>query len=237
MNYTKKIVIVFSILFVLLCVLIPTHVVGFPITVKDDLNRPVEFPHSPRRIVSLAPSVTEILFAIGVGEKVVGVSDHCNYPPEVAGVERVGGFANPDLNRIMTLKPDLVLAFGTVQIPVVHALEQSGARVFWTYPRTIQEILTAFERIGEITGAPLAGKKLRDKVERQISQVHERLQGFNERHRSRIFRVMGLDPLGTIGGLNFQSEIYRAAGGRNVFEDIEEDFLIVDGEELKRRIE
>jgi ABC-type Fe3+-hydroxamate transport system substrate-binding protein len=235
MNNKKNSVTIFAGILLLLYILTPIHAVASPLRVKDDLNRVIKIPHPPQRIISLAPSVTEILFATGVGEKVVGVSDHCNYPPEVAGVERVGGFSNPDLNRIMTLKPDLVLAFGTVQIPVVHALEQRGIRVFWTYPHTTQDILTAFERIGEITGAPIAGKDLRDTVEGQISHVHERLQGLREQERPRIFRIMGLRPLGSIGGMNFQSEIYRAAGGRNIFEDIQDDFFIVDEEELKRR--
>jgi len=235
MSNRGKSVIFLSGLLLLLFTLIPAQAIGFPIQAKDDLDRIIMIPCPPQRIISLAPSVTEILFAIGVGDKVVGVTDHCNYPPEVQKKKRVGGFATPDLGRIMALKPDLVLAFGTVQMPVVHALEQNGIRVFWTYPRTIQEILTAFERIGEITGAPVAGKKLRDTVEGQISRLHERLKGLREKERPRIFRVMGLDPLGTIGGLNFQSEIYRAAGGRNIFEDIKEDFFIVDKEEIKRR--
>ncbi len=222
-------------LLLLFFTLTPAQAIGFPIRVKDDLNRSVEIPHPPQRIVSLAPSVTEILFAIGVGERVVGISDHCNYPPEVEHRERIGGFATPDLDRIMALKPDLVLTFGDVQLHVVKELEAQGVRVFWTYPRTIQEILTSFERIGEITGAPVAGKKLRDTVEGQISRVQERLKRLNERERPGIFRIMGLDPLGTIGGMNFQSGLYRAAGGRNVFEDVKEDFFVVDKEEFKRR--
>jgi ABC-type Fe3+-hydroxamate transport system substrate-binding protein len=225
----------FSGLLFLLCILTPIHAIAFPLRVKDDLNRVVKVPHTPQRIISLAPSVTEILFAIGVGEKVVGVSDYCNYPSEVTRVERVGGFANPDLEKIVGLKPDLVLAFGTVQVPVVHELDRRGVRVFWTYPRTIEKILSSFERMGEITGAPVAGKQLRARVEERIKRVQERLEGLREQERPRIFRIMGLDPLGTIGGMNFQSEIYRAAGGRNIFEDIQEDFFIVDKEELKRR--
>jgi ABC-type Fe3+-hydroxamate transport system substrate-binding protein len=235
MSNKKNSVNIFAGLLLFLCILTPAHAIAFPIQVKDDLNRAVEIPHLPQRIISLAPSATEILFAIGVGEKVVGVSDHCNYPPVVVGAERVGGFANPDLDRIMALRPDLVFAFGTIQIPVVRDLEQRGMRVFWTYPRTIDEILFSFERIGEIAGVPVAGKRLRATVEGQISRVHERLKGLRGKERPGIFRVLGLDPLSTIGGLNFQSEIYRAAGGRNIFEDIEEDFFIVDEGELKRR--
>jgi ABC-type Fe3+-hydroxamate transport system substrate-binding protein len=235
MSNKKNRVTFFSCLLLLLCILTPIHVIAFPLRVKDDLNRSIEIPHAPQRIISLAPSVTEILFAIGVGERVVGISDYCNYPPEVTRVERVGGFADPDLEKIVTLKPDLVVAFGPIQIPVVHELEERGVRVFWTYPRTMEEILSSFERMGELTGAPAAGKQLREAVEKQIKGVQERLKGLRERERPGIFRVMGLDPLSTIGGLNFQSEIYRAAGGRNIFEDVEEDFFIVDVEEFRRR--
>lgn len=212
-----------------------SHAFSFPLKAKDDLGRFLEILHQPQRIVSLSPSHTEILFALGLGRRVVGVTDHCNYPKEAMSKAKIGGFAMPDVDRIIALKPDLVLAFGTIQIRIVKRLEEKGARVFWLYPRTLEEIFASFERIGEITGARIPARKLKREVEEKIDQVREKLQGLDAVEGPGIFRVMGMSPLGTVGGLSFQSDLYRAAGGRNIFEDREEDFFLVRLEELNKR--
>ena len=212
-----------------------SHAFSFPLNAKDDLGRFLEILHQPQRIISLSPSHTEILFALRLGSRVVGVTDHCNYPKEAMSKAKIGSFAMPDVDRIIALKPDLVLAFGTIQIPIVKRLEEKGARVFWLYPRTLEEILASFERIGEIAGAGTFARNLKREVGGKIDQVRKRLRGIGTVERPGIFRVMGMSPLGTVGGLSFQSDLYRTAGARNIFEDREEDFFLVRLEELNKR--
>jgi iron complex transport system substrate-binding protein len=202
---------------------------------EDGLGRQTEALKSPQRIVSLAPSHTEILFALGLGEKVVGVTDYCNCPKEAKKKQKVGGFGNPDIDKILALKPDLVLAFGTIQKGLVKELEKRGQKVFWVYPRTFKQILESFERIGEITGALSIAEQLRRDAEKRIKYVEERLGDIPKERRLTIFRTMGLDPLGTIGGDSFQTDIYRLAGGKNVFGDIKKDFFQIDIETLIKR--
>ena len=199
-----------------------------PGTFTDDLGREVNIDKVPQRIVSLAPSHTEILFALGLGDRVVGVTRYCNYPEEAKQKEKIGGFADPDPEKIIALEPDLILAFGSLQKSEVATLEERGQTVFWIYPHTVDDVLGSFERIGEITGSSTAAEQLRKKMEERIKAVEARVKDIPEQERPTVFRVMGLDPLGTIGGDAFQTDVYRLAGGRNIFGNTKKDYFQVD---------
>jgi len=228
----KKCVIFLTIIFLLnIC----TAAFCFPLKVRDDLGREIEILKTPQRIISLAPTHTEILFALGLGEKVVGVTDYCNYPEGAKKKQKIGGFANPDIDRIIAFKPDLILAFGTIQKPVVAELEAKGQKVFWAYPHSVKDLLELFEKIGEITETTQVAERLRQNVEKRIEYIAEKLGSIPEEKRPAIFRVMGLEPPGTIGGGSFQSDVFYLAGGKNVFADIKKDFFQIDTETLIER--
>lgn len=203
-----------------------------PGTFTDDLGREVRIEKVPQRIISSAPSHTEILFALGLGDRVVGVTRYCNYPEEAKAKEKIGGFADPDPEKITALKPDLILAFGSLQKSFVTKLEERGQTVFWLYPHTVSDILESFERIGEITGSSTTAQQLKERIEERIKAVEERVKDIPEQERPTVFRVMGLDPLGTIGGAAFQTDVYRLAGGRNIFADTDKDYFELDLETL-----
>ena len=203
-----------------------------PGTFTDDLGREVQLKTMPQRIVSLAPSHTEILFALGLGDRIVGVTRYCNYPEEAKEKEKIGGFATPDLEKIIALKPDLILAFGSLQKSLVTKLEERGQTVFWLYPHTFNDILESFERIGKITGSSNAAQQLNEKIEERIKAVEAKIKGIPGPERPTVFRVMGLDPLGTIGGVSYQTDVYRLAGGRNIFADTDKDYFELDLETL-----
>jgi len=197
-------------------------------THTDDMGREVRIEKVPQRIISLAPSHTEILFALGLGSRVIGVTRYCNYPEEAKEKEEIGGFATPDIEKIIALEPDLILAFGTLQKSLVTELEDKEQTVFHLYPHTVEDILESFERIGEITGAVAAAKKLRKGIEERIRVVQENVKDIPEREKVTVFRVMGLDPPATIGGDAFQTGVYSAAGGRNVFGNTKRDYFKFD---------
>ena len=200
----------------------------------DDMGRQVEINGVPQRIVSLAPSNTEILFALGLGDRVVGVTRYCNYPEEAKEREIVGGFATPDLEKIIALKPDLVLACGTLQKLLVAELEKRGQTVFWIYPHSVDEVLDSFERLGKLTGSVTAAQDLRKRTEDKIKAVEAKIIDIPEQERVNVFRVMGIDPVGTIGGYSFQTDVYRHVGARNVFIDTDEDYFELDFETLNK---
>ncbi len=203
-----------------------------PIEVTDQLGRVVKLKETPERIISLAPSNTEILFALGVGDRIVGVTRYCNYPEEAKKIEQIGGFADPDQERIIALTPDLILAKGTLQKSLVTKLEEREQTVFWLYPRSVNEILESFESIGKLTGTSVTAQQLRKEIEERIEKVEAKIKDIPEQERPTIFRVMGLDPPGTIGGQSFQTDVYRLAGGRNIFADTDKDYFQLDLETL-----
>ncbi|HEY6011677.1 MAG TPA: helical backbone metal receptor, partial [Nitrospirota bacterium] len=147
----------------------------FPVTAKDDRGKEVEFKEPPRRIVSLVPTQTELLFSLGLGKRVVGVTNYCNYPEAAKQKEKIGGFAEIDSEKIRALNPDLILSFGTIQLPATEKLEKSGMKVFWMYPHTVSQILASIERVGEITGARREAAHLRESLEKDIRALRETL--------------------------------------------------------------
>ncbi len=207
----------------------------FPIKAKDDRGKEFEFTEPPRRIVSLVPTQTELLFSLGLGEETVGVTSYCSYPQSAGSKETVGGFAEFDIKKIIALDPDLVLAFGSVQLPAVETLEKNGKKVFWIYPHTVGDILASIERVGEITGKVEEGKRLRDTAERKAGALRSALGAIPVEKRPSIFRVMGINPPATIGGDSFQSDVFYLAGGKNTFADVKKDYFEVDAKELIKR--
>jgi len=210
----------------------PKEVTSHLIEITDQLGRVVKLDRIPQRIVSLAPSNTEILFALGLGDRVVGVTRYCNYPEEAKEKEEIGGFATADPEKIIALKPDLILAKGSLQKSLVAELEEKGQTVFWLYPQSVNDILESFETIGKLTGSSAAAQELRKAIEARIEKVEAKIKDIPEEERPTVFRVMNLDPPGTIGGVSFQTDVYRLAGGRNIFADTDKDYFQLDLETL-----
>jgi iron complex transport system substrate-binding protein len=205
---------------------------SFPVMEKDDRNKEIVLSTRPLRIISLAPTNTELLFALGLDKEIVGVTQYCNYPEAARKKEKVGGFINFDLERIRALQPDLILAFGTMQLPVVEAMEKSGFRVFWIYPHTVDDILASFERVGRLTGAVQEARQLRAAVEKEVIDLRKEFSALPESKRPTVLRVMSLNQPATIGAESFQTDLFRLAGGRNAFPAAGQDYFELDAQEL-----
>jgi len=186
--------------------------------VFDDLGRLVAINGTPQRIVSLAPSNTEILFALGLGDKVVGVTDWCDYPPEALEKEKVGGYDNPDVEKIAALNPDLVLAGYGNPIEVVYTLAGLGLTVFGIKTTNLDDLLNDIRRVGEITDKEQEAANLTANMAAKIKAVADVTSQLEE--RPRVFYMLWHDPLWTVGSETFIHELIEKAGGVNICANI-----------------
>jgi iron complex transport system substrate-binding protein len=186
--------------------------------VFDDLGRLVAINGTPQRIISLAPSNTEILFALGLGDKVVGVTDYCDYPPEALNKTKVGGYINPDIEKIVALNPDLILvAYGT-PMDVINNLVGLGLTVFGIKTTDLDDLLNDIRRVGEITDKEVEAQTLTSEMANKIQTVTNQTQELEQ--RSRVFYIVWHDPLWTAGSGTFIDELIEKAGGVNIFGNV-----------------
>ncbi len=183
------------------------------LTVVDDLGRSVSLRGPATRVVSLAPSITETLFALGAGGQVIGVTDYCNYPPGAQAKTRVGGMTNPSIETIISLSPDLVVLSmeGNVREDFSR-LEALGIPLFVTNPRSLEGIHRSIRDLGILTGrAEQAETLVRGMVAREDS-VRSGLSG----QKQRVLMFVSVRPLMVAGKNTFLSELIERAGGINL---------------------
>ncbi len=188
-----------------------------------------------RRILSLAPSITETLFALGLGERVVGVTRFCNWPPEAREKTRVGGFLDPNYELIATLRPDLVLLLPEHQ-QIEANLKGLGLTCRVVRNRSLEEILGTIRTIGELGGAAARADSLADSLKARIAAVRERSAGDNRPGvLLAIGRSIGSESVADVhvaGGGTIYHELIELAGGRNVMADSKIDFPVLSAEGL-----
>jgi iron complex transport system substrate-binding protein len=168
----------------------------------------------PRRIVSLAPSITETVFALGSGDRLVAVTNHCDYPIEAKRLPKIGDFLSPSLEVIAAKQPDLVIGVGGATDPAkAREIERLGLKITLVSVSSVSEILSSFRTIAASLGDPHAGARLVEKITVQFDKVKKRVAPAPR--RSMLFAV-GLRPLVVVGGKNFLDELITVAGGENI---------------------
>jgi iron complex transport system substrate-binding protein len=201
------------------------------IRVTDETGRVLDLPQPARRIVSLAPNLTETLYALGAGDRIVGDTDYCDYPADAKTKAHVGGPVNPNLERVAALHPDLVLATRAInRQATVQSLQQIGIAVYTTDPRSVEQVLTSTERLASLVGADDEGRRVVADLRRRLATVHDRLAGVEP--KSALF-VTWEDPLITVGRDTFLADALRWAGVRLVIES-PQDWPNVSLEEVVR---
>jgi iron complex transport system substrate-binding protein len=200
---------------------------------EDDLGRNVIIEKSPQRIVSLSPAHTEILFALGAGDRIIGVSAFCNYPPEVKSRTNVGG---PDpvklsLETIVSLKPDFVLADSNYQKHAVTSLDRLEVPVLAYEANSIADIIRVMAVLNRILGETPAGKKTMTEFERDTKA----LAVGRYLDPPTVLYLAGEQPIFAAGGGSFTNELIERAGGQNLFADIKDKYPNVSEEEILRR--
>jgi len=190
------------------------------LTVTDDLDREVTIPRQPERIISMAPANTEILFVLGLGEKVVGITTVCDYPPQAQGKERIGDYDNPNLEKIIGLEPDLILASHGNPTELINQLEELSYTLVYLDPKDINHIISSITTVGKITGSVKESARLTEEMGKRIEAVISETSSLIENNRPRVLYVVWYKPLWTAGSGTFIDELIQKAGGINIAGDI-----------------
>lgn len=195
----------------------------YPMTVTDHAGRSVTLDKKPERLVSLAPSNTEILFALGLGEKVLGVTTYCDYPQEAKNKEKIGGFSDPNIEKIVALKPDLV--FGTtMHKKAVADMEKVGLKVLLLNAASIEGVMDEVGLAGKVTGRAEQADSVVSSMQAKIQSVQAALKDIKDDAKARVFYLMWDDPIMTVGPKTLISDVLTRAGGVNIAADAEKDY-------------
>jgi iron complex transport system substrate-binding protein len=182
--------------------------------VTDEIGRTIRIPQPVRRIVSLAPSLTETLYTLGLQERLVGDTDYCDYPPDAQKKPKVGGVINPSLEAIAALHPDLVLVTKTLnRLDTVTALADLGIPSYATDPHTVADIISSTQRLAAVLGAPDAADAAIKDADRRLTETQERLAPYPQR---RVLFIVWTDPLISVGKDTFIADALLHAGAVSI---------------------
>lgn len=185
---------------------------GAPLRAVDGRGIPITLKSAPKRIVSLIPSTTEIVYALGLGPNVVGVTTYCDYPPRARSVAKIGDY-NTSIEKVLALHPDLVVASSSGNRTAVARLEQLKVPVFAMDPVTIEQVYQGARSLGDLTGRRKEADAMVAGMQKKMADVARRVAG---RPRERTLLVLGMNPLWVVGGRNFMNTLVECAGGENV---------------------
>ncbi len=190
----------------------PTPSAG-SITITDDAGQQLTLAKPAQRVVSLAPTQTELVFAVDGGDRLVGVSDFCDYPAEAQEIEKVGDFSSPNVERIVALEPDLVVAATGVQATVTERLAELGVPVAVLDPATLDGMVSDLQKLGALLGTEQRAQELADELGATIQDVEDKLAGVEP--VAVFFEIYG-KPLMTAGSGTMIEDIVTRAGGENI---------------------
>ncbi len=199
----------------------------------DALGRRVAVPADPKRIISLAPSITENLFALGLGDRIVGVTVYCNYPPEARKKERIGGGINPNMEKIVSLRPDLIIGVTSIgNSKTVETLTRLKLPVYITEPRGFEGVLNSLRVLGSLTNRESEAQAIIAQMKVRGERVARLTEGAR---RPKVLFVVWQEPLWTVGRESFITDLIEMAGGRSISSDIAKEATIMSLEEVVER--
>jgi iron complex transport system substrate-binding protein len=188
---------------------------AFAVSAVDSDGQRVKLKAPARRIVSLAPHITEQLFAAGAGDKIVGASDYSDYPEEAKALPRVASSGTVNLEAVLALKPDLVVAWRLeATTAALKRLKSLGVPVFFDEPHRLAQIPVLIEALGELAGTSATAKPLARSLREELARLETE---YSSRRRVTVFYQISDKPLMTLGGSHFVSDAIKLCGGRNIF--------------------
>ncbi|MGM0414040.1 MAG: ABC transporter substrate-binding protein [Bacillota bacterium] len=198
----------------LIALVISPAIQASTVEITDDLGNKVKLDEAPERIISLAPNTTEMLFAVGLGDRVVGRTTFCDYPEEAMDVETIGSITEPNIEAIVSLEPDLIVADGINPMDVIERLKELDMNVVGFYPASVQETFSAMTRLGLVTGNIDESAEVVNDMEKRMDKILDLVEDKEE--RPQVFYEIWNDPLTTAGGDNFIDNMITLAGGENI---------------------
>ncbi len=203
------------------------------LTVNDEAGREVSFPFPPKRIVSLAPNITEILYSLGLDEEIVGVSNHCNFPEKAKRKVRVGSYISLDFEKITSLNPDLIIATGAGNTrEMVNRLGKLGFQTYVIFPKNFDDILQSIIHIGQVVNRDREARGIIEGMKRRSQRVIELTKDLP---RPKVFIQIGDAPIVTVGKGSFADDLLRLAGGENIAGKEKEVYPRFGMEEILKR--
>jgi len=187
------------------------------------------------RIISLAPATTEILFALGLDKEIVGVSEFCNYPKEAVAKEKIGTFSQPNIEKILSLKPDLIFGTGLEQAPAIAKLKQLNLNIFVSDPENIDELFRSIREIGRLTKKEKESTSLIGNMRKRIEKINLQASCVAEEKKQKVFVEIWHSPLTTVGSGSFINELIALCGGVNITSDIKSAYSSVAQEVVLKR--
>jgi len=187
------------------------------------------------RVVSLAPATTEILFALGLDSEIVGVTTFCKYPPKALAKEKVGTFSHPSIEKIISLKPDVIFCTGLEQNDVVVKLKQLNLNICISDPSNFEELFASILKIGGLVNRENEAARLVSAMRRSIDEIKSKTAEMADNKKPRVFVEIWNDPLTTAGKGSFLDELVSLAGGTNIAGDVNKPYFYFNPEEVVRR--
>jgi len=189
----------------------------FPVSVTDDLNHKVTLEKKPTRIISLAPANTEFLFALGLEKEIVGVTTYANYPKEALEKEKIGTVIEPNIEKIVSLEPELILSNAVNKLETVKRLRELGYNVAGFNARTVDEAIIMIKKVAKLAGREERGREIVTEMYLQLAEIKNLVDNkLKVNNRPRVFYEIWNDPLYTAGKNTFINDIVHIAGGVNI---------------------
>lgn len=200
----------------------------------DSVGRDTVISAPPASIVSLAPSITESLYAIGAGDLLVARTEYCDYPEEALALPTIGGFSSSTISveAITDMEPDLVIGGSSYQADLIESLENAGIQVIILEPNSLSEINESLETLGAITGHTQEAQALLEDMQARVDAVTEVVADIPQDQRVTVFYEVWNDPYMTTTNQTFIGELINLAGGVNIFADLQEDYPAISSEEV-----
>jgi len=198
----------------------PSGATSFPLEITDQAGKVVRIEREPEKIVSLAPSNTEIVYALELQDKLVGVTGYCDYPEAAQQKPKIGGFSDVDIEKVVAMEPDLVLAANMHKDEITPELERLGITVLTIDPQTINDVLLAIDLVGIATGNREVAASVTTEMNNRIEAVTSKTAELSDVQRVKVFYILWHDPLMTVTSITRIHEMITKAGGINIAADL-----------------
>lgn len=194
----------------------PSGAISFPLEITDQAGKVVRIEKEPEKIVSLAPSNTEIIYALELQDKLIGVTTYCDYPEAAQQKAKIGGFINVDIEKVVAMEPDLVLAASVHKNDITPRLERLGITVLTIDPKTIDDVLLAIDLVGIALGHREAAASVIAEMSSRIETVTSKTAELSDAQRMKVLYIVWHDPLMTVASTTLIHELITKAGGINI---------------------